>query len=169
MTWYVVLVVAVGLERIAELVVSKRNAAWSFAAGGHERGQGHYPAMVVIHTAFLAACLVEVANRDRPFVPALGWPMLAVVLAAQGLRWWCIGTLGRQWNTRVIVVPGLARVTRGPYRFLHHPNYVAVTAEVIALPLVHSAWVTAISFTVINAIVLAVRLRVENAALAELT
>ena len=72
MNWYVVLVLAVGVERVAELIVSKRNAAWSFARGGYERGQGHYPIMVVIHTAFLAACLVEVAWLDRPFVPTLG-------------------------------------------------------------------------------------------------
>jgi methyltransferase len=125
--------------------------------------------MVVIHTAFLAACIIEVANLDRPFVPALGWPMIAVVLAAEGLRWWCVRILGPQWNTRVIVVPGLPRVTNGPYRYLSHPNYVAVTAEIIALPLVHSAWLTAIVFSVLNAALLVVRLRVENAALAELT
>jgi len=90
------------------------------------------------------------------------------VLGAQALRWWCIATLGRQWNTRVIIVPGLARVVDGPYRVLRHPNYVAVVLEGLALPLVHSAWITAVVFTVVNAALLAVRLRVENAALADL-
>ena len=94
--------------------------------------------------------------------------MLALVLASQALRWWCIATLGRQWNTRVIVVPGLPRVTGGPYRFLSHPNYVAVVVEGFALPLVHSAWITALVFTVLNAVLLTVRIRVENAALASL-
>ena len=93
--------------------------------------------------------------------------MLAVVLASQGLRWWCITTLGRQWNTRVVVVPGLPLVARGPYRWLRHPNYVAVAAEGAALPLVHTAWVTALAFSLANAAVLWVRIRCENALLAE--
>jgi methyltransferase len=168
MTWYAALIIAVGLERLAELVVSKRNAAWSFERGGYERGQAHYPLMVVLHTGLLIACLVEVARADRPFVPALGWIMLVVVLAAQALRWWCIGTLRRQWNTRVIIVPGLGRVSDGPYRFLRHPNYVAVVAEGVALPLVHSAWITGLAFSILNALLLRTRIRVENAALADL-
>jgi len=168
MGWYVALVVLVGLERLAELAVTKRNAAWSFANGGYERGQRHYVFMVVLHTGLLVGCVAEVWLADREFVPPLGWSMLAVVVAAQALRWWCIATLGRQWNTRVIVVPGLSRVVGGPYRLLRHPNYVAVALEGLALPLVHSAWVTAIVFTVVNAVLLGVRLRVENAALADL-
>ncbi|HET6732675.1 isoprenylcysteine carboxylmethyltransferase family protein, partial [Mycobacterium sp.] len=99
----------------------------------------------------------------------LGWPMLGVVLAAQALRWWCIGTLGRQWNTRVVVVPGASRVSRGPYRVVPHPNYVAVVTEGAALPLVHSAWITALVFSVLNAALLRTRIRVENEALASLT
>jgi methyltransferase len=90
------------------------------------------------------------------------------VLASQALRWWCIATLGRQWNTRVIVVPGLPRVTGGPYRLLSHPNYVAVVVEGFALPLVHSAWITATVFTVCNAALLTLRIRVESRALAAL-
>ena len=90
-------------------------------------------------------------------------------LAAQGLRWWCIATLGPQWNTRVVVVPSAARVADGPYRFLPHPNYVAVVAEGVALPLVHTAWITALVFTVLNAALLRTRIKVENAALASLT
>ena len=160
---YVVLVVLVGLERVAELVVSLRNAKWSFARGGVESGRGHYPFMVVLHTGLLAGCLVEAAYR--PFVPWLGWPMLAVVVLSQGLRWWCITVLGHQWNTRVIVVPGLRLVARGPYRWMRHPNYVAVVAEGIALPLVHTAWITAVVFTVLNIPLLAVRIRAEEAAL----
>lgn len=165
MSWYVGLVVLVGLERLAELVVSKRNAAWSLARGGREYGAGHYPPMVVLHSALLVGAVVEVLVADRPFVPWLGWPMLAVVVAAQALRWWCITTLGHQWNTRVIVVPGLDLVQRGPYRWVPHPNYVAVVAEGVALPLVHTAWLTALVFTVLNAALLRVRIRTEDAAL----
>ena len=163
---YYLLILAVGIERLVELVVAQRNARWSFAQGGKEFGRGHYPVMVVLHTGLLAGCLVEAVYR--PFVPALGWPMLVVVLAAQGLRWWCIATLGHQWNTRVVVIPDAARVTGGPYRFFSHPNYVAVVVEGIALPLVHTAWVTAVVFTALNAVVLQTRIRVENTALARL-
>jgi methyltransferase len=165
MSWYAALVLLVGVERLAELVVSRRNATWSLARGGREYGAGHYPAMVVLHTALLVGALVEVALADRPFLPWLGWPMLAVVLASQALRWWCITTLGRRWNTRVIVVPGLPLVGAGPYARLRHPNYVAVVAEGVALPLVHSAWVTALIFTLLNAALLRVRIRTEDKAL----
>jgi methyltransferase len=164
MTLYFVLIAGVGLEQVAELVVSKRNLAWAMARGGREYGFGHYPFMVVLHTGLLLACLVE--GSHRPFVPALGWSMLAVVVLAQALRWWCIGVLGPRWNTRIIVVSGLPLVTRGPYRWLRHPNYVAVVFEGIALPLVHTAWITALAFTMINAGLLTVRIRAENAALA---
>lgn len=166
MLLYTLLIAAVAVERVAELVVSQRNLAWSRARGGVEFGARHYPAMVALHTGLLAGCLVEAAHR--PFVPALGWPMLAVALAAQGLRWWCIATLGHQWNTRVVVIAGAARVAGGPYRFVPHPNYVAVIVEGVALPLVHTAWVTAVVFTVLNAVLLRTRIRVEDAALASL-
>lgn len=166
--WYAVLLGLVVLERLAELVLSKRHAAWAMARGGVEIGQGHYLPMVVLHTALLGGALLEVSALSRPFVPALGWTMVAVVLLAQALRWWCIGTLGRAWNTRVIVVPGGERVRRGPYRILPHPNYVAVVLEGIALPLVHGAWVTALVFTALNARLLTVRIRTEDRALQEL-
>jgi methyltransferase len=165
---FTVLVGLVGLERLAELVVSKRNAAWSFARGGVEYGRGHYPFMVVLHTGLLVGAVAEVWLREPEFVPALGWTMLALVVLSQALRWWCIATLRHQWNTRVIVVPGLELVHAGPYRLLRHPNYVAVVVEGFALPLVHSAWITAVVFTVLNAGLLAVRLSVENSALTAL-
>jgi methyltransferase len=165
---FVVVVLVVALERIAEMVVSTRNAAWSLSRGGLESGRGHYPVMVVLHTGFLVAMLVEAFLR-RPEVPAaLAWSMLALVVAAQALRWWCIATLGRRWNTRVIVVPGLPPVRSGPYRWLSHPNYVAVVVEGLALPLVHGAWITAVVFSLANAVLLTVRIRTEDRALATL-
>jgi methyltransferase len=165
LTAFTVLVLLVGVERLAEMVVSKRNAAWSLARGGRETGAGHYPVMVALHTALLVGMLVEAWVR-RPDVPTLlARSMLVVVLAAQALRWWCIATLGPRWNTRVIVVPGLPLVSTGPYRWFAHPNYVAVVAEGVALPLVHAAWITAVVFTILNAALLSVRLSVENRAL----
>ncbi len=169
MTWYLILLFAVGLERLAELVLAQRNLAWSRARGGIEIGAGHYPVMVVLHLALLVGCVVEVVVLKRPFIPALGWTMLALVVAAQGLRWWCITTLGRQWNTRVVVIPGAARIDSGPYRWFSHPNYVAVAVEGLALPLVHTAWVTALAFTTLNAALLSARVSVENSALARLS
>ena len=122
--------------------------------------------MKVLHTGFLLACAAEVVLLQRPFVPALGWPMLGLALAAQALRYWAIATLGPRWNMRVIVVPGAPPVDRGPYRWLRHPNYVAVAIEGLALPLVHGAWLTALVFSVANAWLLAVRIRCEERALA---
>ncbi len=166
MTAYILFVLAVAVERVAELAVSRRNLLWAFARGGREYGRGHYPAMVALHLALLVGCVVEVAALDRPFLPALGWPMVAVVLATQALRWWCIGTLGRRWNTLIVVIPGLPPVNRGPYRFLPHPNYLAVAVEGVALPLVHTAWVTAVAFTALNALLLLrFRIPAEEAAL----
>lgn len=162
---FTVLIGAVALERLAELVVATRNARWAFDRGGREYGFGHYPVMVILHTGLLAGCLAEVWLTDRPFLPLLGVVMLVLALGSQGLRWWCIAVLGRQWNTRVIVVPELPLVTTGPYRWLRHPNYVAVVVEGFALPLVHSAWLTALVFTVCNAALLTVRIRTEDRAL----
>lgn len=164
-TIFVALVLAVGVERVAELVVSERNRRWSMARGGVESGGGHYPLMVALHTGLLLGAVGEVVVWDRPFLPWLGWPALGLLLGSQGLRWWCVATLGRQWCTRVVVVPGLTTVMSGPYRWLRHPNYLAVAVEGAALPLVHTAWVTAVTFTVLNALLLRTRIRTENLAL----
>jgi methyltransferase len=169
---YLVLVLLTGAERIVELAVSKRNAAAAFARGGIEYGQRHFPWMVALHTGLLLACIAEVFLLDRPFIPLLGWPMLVIALLCQAGRYWCITALGQQWNTRVIVVPGAGAVrARGPYRWswLRHPNYVIVAIEGIALPLVYSAWITALVFTVLNAILLLrFRIPTENEALRKL-
>lgn len=162
---YYLLILAVVFERLAELVVAQRNARWSFAQGGKEFGRPHYVVMVILHTALLLGCVVEPWALHRPFIPWLGWPMLAVVVASQGLRWWCVKSLGKRWNTQVIVLPHATLVRRGPYRWMRHPNYVAVVAEGFALPLVHTAWLTTLVFTLANATLLTVRLRVENSVL----
>lgn len=165
-TLYTALVLLVVAERFAELAVARRNGNWSRARGSREHGAGHYPVMVVLHTALLLGCLVEPRAADRPFLPVLGWGALGLTLTAQALRWWCIGTLGPRWHTRVLIVPGLPLVASGPYRFLRHPNYVAVVVEGVALPLVHTAWLTALGFSLLNAVLLTVRIRCENDALA---
>jgi methyltransferase len=163
---YFVLLGLLCLERLAELVVSQRHATASLSRGGQESGRGHFPVMVVLHTALLAGCLIEPIAAGRTFIPALGYPMMALVVAANALRWWCIVTLGPRWSARVIVIPGLPLVRTGPYRWFSHPNYVAVIVEGAALPLAGSAWITAVTFTVLNALLLTVRLRCETRALA---
>ncbi|MET0989459.1 MAG: isoprenylcysteine carboxylmethyltransferase family protein [Glaciihabitans sp.] len=168
---YLLLLLATGIERLVEMVISTRHAKWAFARGGREYGKEHFPWMVALHTGLIVGAAAEVILLDRPFIPWLGWPMLAIALACQAGRYWVIWALGNQWNTRVIVVPGLARVVRGPYRFrwLPHPNYLIVVIEGIALPLVHTAWITAIAFTVLNAILLLrFRIPTEDRALREL-
>lgn len=162
---YAAFIALTGLERVAEMIISKRNAAWSFARGGVEHGQGHFPAMVLLHTGFLFGCVAEAWLLERPFIPALGIAMFALAVLGQGIRWWVITTLGPRWNTRVIVLPEAEPITGGPYRWLRHPNYVAVCIEGIALPLLHSAWITAAVFTIANAVLLWVRIRCENEAL----
>jgi methyltransferase len=166
MDFYFALLGLICLERVAELVVSQRNSAASLGRGGVESGHGHFPPMVALHTALIAGCFIEPIAAHRHFIPALGWPMIALVVAANVLRWWCIATLGPRWSTRVIVIPGLPLVATGPYKWLRHPNYVAVVVEGIALPLAGSAFITATVFTVLNAALLTVRLRCETGALA---
>ncbi|MGH3342080.1 MAG: isoprenylcysteine carboxyl methyltransferase family protein [Carbonactinosporaceae bacterium] len=165
-TAFTVLVALVAAERLAELAVARRHLRWLRSAGGVEYGRAHYPLMVVLHAGLLVGALAEVWLGGTPFVPVVGWPALALTVGAQALRWWCIAALGPRWTTRVVVVPGLALVTKGPYRWLRHPNYLAVVVEGAALPLVHTAWVTALLFTVANAVLLSVRIHTENTALA---
>ncbi|HEV7672099.1 MAG TPA: isoprenylcysteine carboxylmethyltransferase family protein [Thermoanaerobaculia bacterium] len=166
---YLLLIALVAVQRLAELALSKRNLALALAAGGKEVESGHYPVMVALHTAFLIACPVEVYLFDRPFVPALGLVCGIVLAFATCLRYWAIGTLGARWNTRIVVVPGAAPVVGGPFRFLRHPNYLAVILEIAFLPLLHGAWVTAVVFSLANAALLRVRISAEEKALAEVS
>jgi methyltransferase len=163
--WYLGFLGLLAAERVVELVLSRRNAARAFARGGVETGQGHFRVMVAFHSLFLAACAAEVLGLARAFPGAWGLGALGVALVAQALRYWAIASLGERWNTRIIVVPDLSPVTRGPYRYLRHPNYVAVVLELAAVPLIHGAWVTAVVFSLGNAVLLWVRIRAEEAAL----
>ncbi len=153
---FTVFILLTGGERIVELFTSVRHARWAFARGGVESGRGHFPAMVMLHTGLLVGSLAEVWLLGRPFIALLGWPMLAIALLCQIGRIWIIRSLGQQWNTRVIVVPGMPLSRRGPYRWprLRHPNYLLVVVEGLAIPLIHSAFITAGVFAILNAILL---------------
>lgn len=161
---FTVLVAVVALLRVWELRISRRNELALRARGGVEHGAGHYPWMVALHAAFLVACLVEVWLLRRPFVPGLALGAFVVLVLATGLRRWTIATLGGRWTTRVIVLPGAAPVVGGPFRHLRHPNYLAVVLEIAALPLVHTAWATAIVFTLANGLLLRSRIACEERA-----
>jgi methyltransferase len=163
---YTLLIVGVAAQRLIELRLARRHQLALLARGGVEVAPRHYRAMVVLHAAFLVACLLEVWWLRRPFRPALAAAMAVLLAAAQALRYWAIATLGERWTTRIICLPGAPRITRGPYRFLRHPNYLAVVAEMAALPLLHGAWLTAAAFSAANALVLGVRIRHEESALA---
>jgi methyltransferase len=156
----------VACERLLELVLSRRNATRAFARGGFEaESRGFYALLVAAHSLFFVVAPLEVFLAGRPFRAGLAAVMVALAAGAMALRYWAIAALGDRWNTRVIVVPGEPAVAGGPYRYLRHPNYLAVVVEVFALPLVHGAWATALAATAVNAALLSRRIRHEEAAL----
>jgi methyltransferase len=161
---YLVLLV---VERLVELVVSARNARRQLAAGAVEAGRGHYPAMVLFHAGFLVACALEPLLWPRPWPAAAALAALGAALLAQGLRWWAVASLRGRWTTRVVVLPGAPPETGGPYRLLAHPNYLAVVVELLAVPLIGGAVLTAAAATLGNAALLAVRIPAEERALGE--
>lgn len=163
-TWFSVILAFVIVQRLGELYLARRNAKYLQCLGGIEAGREHYPLIVGTHIAFFISLLCETyIRRTYVYPPAI--PPFALFLAAQGLRIWCILSLGRYWNTRIWFVVGSKPVVRGPYRFLRHPNYLVVVCEIFSLPLSFHAYVTAILFTVCNVMVLRVRIRVEEEAL----
>ena len=161
MSWVAVIVALVAAERIAELIRARRNTRALLARGGVEVGAGHYPLLVLLHGAWLLS-LVYFVPADR--TPSWGW--LGVFVLLQGLRLWVLASLGPYWTTRIITLPGAPLVRSGPYRFLRHPNYVVVVAEIAVLPLVFGAWRLALLFSALNLALLAWRIRVEQQALA---
>jgi methyltransferase len=162
---YLAILAIVAAERVFELFLSRRNAGRAFARGGIEIGQPHYRVMVALHTAFLVSCAVESLWSDAPVAAALSWGAFGAEMVAQALRYAAVATLGERWNTRVIVTPAEPPVTAGLYRWIRHPNYVAVVVEIFALPLIRAAWFTAIFFSLANALLLAVRITSEERAL----
>ncbi len=159
---YLGLIGLIVLERLGELVLTERNARRLRARGGFEVGSAHFLPMALLHTGLLIAAPLEVFTLERSFVPTLGWLMLALLAGTMGLRYWAITSLGDRWTTRVFVVPEEPPAVAGPYRWLRHPNYLAVIVEVAVLPLIHTAWLTAILFSLGNAWILKTRIRVEE-------
>jgi methyltransferase len=162
---YLLLLAAVAGQRGLELVLSRRNARIAFRRGAIEVGQSHFKVMAAMHILFLASCAVESVTRDLPFAPAIGMLALAGTIVAQVLRYWTMWTLGERWNTRIIVIPGEPPITGGPFRYLRHPNYLAVVIEMACIPLIGGLWITAAIFSVLNAAILSVRMSIEERAL----
>ena len=163
---YLALLVAVGAGRLVEMRLSRRHQRALAAQGATRAPEPGFAFMVALHTGILVAAAVEVVVARRPFTPALGVPALVAFVLANGLRWWVIATLGAHWNVQVVASLGLGVVTGGPYRWIRHPNYVAVFVELLALPLVHGAWLTALVGAGLHVVVLRRRLALEEAVLA---
>ena len=155
----ILILALVTIERVAELPWAAANSRRLLAAGGREAGSGHYPAIVALHAAWLATLWWLAPGRP------VSLPLLALFGLVELGRIWVLATLGRRWTTRIIVVPGEKLVARGPYHFVNHPNYVVVALEIALLPLIFGLWEVALIFSLLNAAVLAVRIRAENGAL----
>jgi methyltransferase len=162
---FTALVLTVGAGRLVEMSISQQRRRTLRDRGAAAVAERHFGAMVLLHTAILASALAEAWLTARPLQPLVALPSLVVLIAANALRWWVIATLGPHWNVRIMSSLSLGVVTDGPYRWVRHPNYVAVFVELCALPLVHGAYVTALVGAVAHVWVLAQRIRAEEAVL----
>ena len=149
-------------QRLVELPIARANTRRLLAAGGYEVAPGHYPLIILVHAAWLAALWWLAPGRPINFA------LLALFVVVEMARVWVLQSLGDRWTTRIIVIPGERLVAHGPYRFVSHPNYVVVAAEIALLPLVFGLWQVALLFTALNALVLFIRIRAENRALESL-
>jgi len=156
-----VIIGLIALQRLAEVIYAQRNTRALLARGAVEIGAGHYPLIILLHVAWLIAIF---AFLPRPV--AVNWYLIAVMVAFQGLRVWVVAALGPYWTTRIITLPGAPLVTSGPFRFFRHPNYMIVVGEIAVLPLAFGEVGVAVIFSVINAVMLFWRIRVEDMALA---
>jgi len=159
MTLNIVILAAVTLQRLSELWLSRRNTARLLEQGAREHAPGHYPLIVAVHAGWLATLFWLAPGRD------IHWWLFALFMLLQAGRLWVLRTLGPRWTTRIIVLPNAPLVTGGPFRFVRHPNYLVVIGEIAVLPLVFGLWQIALVFSVLNAIVLAIRIRAEMSAL----
>ena len=166
-TLFLGLVAMIAVQRLLELRRSARNGATLRAQGAYEVGSGHMPAMRLLHTAWFAAMLAEVILLDRPFVPGLAALALLGLIAGQALRYAAIRALGGRWTVNIMVLPAAPPITSGLYRRIRHPNYLGVMLEIAFVPLLHTAWLTSVVFSILNALLLRVRIRAEEAALRE--
>ncbi|WP_259066843.1 isoprenylcysteine carboxyl methyltransferase family protein [Mucilaginibacter sp. X4EP1] len=146
-------------QRLSELFIARRNEKWLLSQGAVQYGQEHYPFMIALHTLFIVSIITEYILRQQP---PISWIFLVLFLAVLSFKFWALLSLGKYWNTKIYRIPGVYPIKRGPYKFLKHPNYMEVVCEIAIIPLVFHLYYTAISFTILNAAMLTVRIRVEN-------
>ncbi|SDF24479.1 isoprenylcysteine carboxyl methyltransferase family protein [Sporomusa acidovorans] len=148
--WFMFAVIVT--QRLVELAVARRNRLWACRAGAREFGAGHYRCFFLLHAIWLAGWVVEGSLYNN--LSAVWYVWLGVFLSAQIVRYWCIASLGRHWNTRILIIPGSTLIRRGPYRMLKHPNYLAVAVELMSVPMIFGATITAVLATMANAVLL---------------
>jgi len=159
---YIALLVVVGIGRLAELGISRRNQRQLEKQGVRKIPESHFRWMVLLHGGVIVCAGAEVLFLHRPLIPALAIPMAALFLLSNLLRWWVIRTLAGHWNVEVMESSRVGVVSSGPYRWVRHPNYVAVVIEIFSLPMIHTAWITAIAGTLGDLEILRRRIRVED-------
>lgn len=166
--FFTTLIVIVIIQRVVELIIAKKNEKWIRQQGGYEVGASHYPLMVMMHCTFFVVLILEVVLFKRS-LSVLWLLFLTLFLLAQIGRFWCLYSLGKFWNTKIIVLPNANVIRKGPYRLVKHPNYLIVSLELLTLPLLFNAYVTALVFTFLNLAILSKRIPIEEAALKEVT
>lgn len=147
------------LQRLSELYIARQNEKWLLSQGAVQYGQSHYPFMISLHTLFIVSIIAEYWYRDQP---PIDWLFLVLFIIVLSFKFWALSSLGKYWNTKIYRVPGVYPVKKGPYKFFKHPNYIEVVCEIAIIPLVFHLYYTAILFTLLNAAMLTVRIRVEN-------
>ena len=147
------------LQRLSELYIARRNEKWLLAQDAVQYGQSHYPFIIALHTLFIISIIVEYFLRGQP---PISWVFLVIFLMVLSFKFWALSSLGKYWNTKIYRIPGVYPVKKGPYKFFKHPNYMEVVCEIAVIPLVFHLYYTAIIFTILNAIMLTVRIGVEN-------
>ncbi|MDB5110356.1 MAG: Isoprenylcysteine carboxyl methyltransferase family protein [Mucilaginibacter sp.] len=147
------------LQRLSELFIARRNEKWLLSRGAIQHGQSHYPFMIALHTLFIISIIVEYVFR---VAPQIDWLFLVLFILVLSFKFWALSSLGKYWNTKIYRIPGVYPVKKGPYKVLKHPNYMEVVCEIAIIPLVFHLYYTAIIFSVLNSIMLAVRIRTEN-------
>ena len=158
-TWFVIFIIFLVIQRFTELYISKRNEKWLLAQGAIEYGREHYPYIVALHTLFIISLIAEYYLKAGQPISYIALVLFILLLA---FKYWVLSSLGTYWNTRIYRIPGAVAVRKGPYKLFKHPNYVDVVCEIAIIPLVFHLYYTAIIFSVLNAIMLSVRINVEN-------
>lgn len=160
---FYIIVSIVIIQRLTELVIAKRNEKWLRANGAVEYGNEHYKYIVLQHIMFFISMFIEYNFKERHLeFSVINYLFLLIFILMQVMRFWVLISLGKYWNTKILRIPGSQLVSKGPYRFFKHPNYIIVCCEIIAIPMIFDLYITAVVFTFLNAFVLAVRIKEEN-------